>query len=284
MQNIQALTPLTNDGILLKPYLVDKIVDPTTGEVIFKGKRKEVERVASTTTVQKILSLMNKTVNEVGFTGSGYRMDDHTLIGKTGTAQISRTGGGGYYSGKSDIISSFAGIYPKDNPEIIIYASVKRPSGGSQRPINVAVKDVVTNISKYLGYDPETLNTEIIEEYKVPSLINKTVDKAKTMLDTDGITNIVLGNGKKVIKQYPSHNQTITNKDKIYLITNDSNISVPNVVGLSSKKASELLKTLGLKVILENKGYVISQNIAPSTVISKGMEITLVLEPKFNSS
>ena len=34
VQMIQALTSVTNDGVMLKPYIVDKIVDSSTGKVI----------------------------------------------------------------------------------------------------------------------------------------------------------------------------------------------------------------------------------------------------------
>ena len=91
----------------------------------------------------------------------------------------------------------------------------------------------------------------------------------------------IIGNGTKVIKQYPNNKEKITNKDTVYLITNDTNYQVPNVVGLSSKEASDLLRLLGLKVKLEGSGYVISQNIGENTPISKGMEITLSLNKKF---
>ena len=108
VQNVKAMSPLTNDGMLLEPYIVSKIVDTETGEVILENKREEVERVASTQTVQKMIQLMDDTVNGIGNTGSGYRIDGGELIGKTGTAQIANENGGGYLNGKEDIISSFS--------------------------------------------------------------------------------------------------------------------------------------------------------------------------------
>ena len=281
IQNIQALTPLTNDGMLVKPYLIEKMVNPTTKEVVYKGKKEEIERVANTETVQKVISLMDATVNEVGNTGSGYRIDSHELIGKTGTAQIANEKGSGYLNGKADIISSFSGIYPKSNPKIIIYASVKRPAGGSQKPISNAIKEVVNNVGKYLGTEESTITDNIIE-YKLPSFINKNIDKVKTTLSNNSMNYRVYGNGNKVIKQYPKKGEKITNKDTVYLITNDSKYTVPNVVGLSSKEANALLEMLGLKVKLEGSGYVNGQSISENTEISEGMEITLTLSPKFS--
>ena len=281
IQNVKAMTSLTNNGMLLEPYVVKKIVDPDTNEVILKNKRTEIERVASTETVQKMIQLMDDCVNGYGNTGSGFRIPSGELIGKTGTAQIAAENGRGYLSGKEDIISSFAGIYPKSDPKLIIYASVKRPSGGSQKPLSNAIKEIVNNASKYYGND-DTKTPEIeITEYKVPSFVNKKVESAKTSLTASGINYQILGSGDKVIKQYPEKNDKITNKDTIYLITNDSKLTIPNVVGLSSKVANNLLKQLGVKVKLEGVGYVTSQSIAEKTEITPGLEITLTLSPKF---
>ena len=110
IQNVKAMTSLTNDGMLLEPYVVSKIVDPATDEVILKNKRTEIERVASTTTVEKIIQLMDDCVNGIGNTGSGFRIPSGELIGKTGTAQIASENGSGYLTGTEDIISSFSGI------------------------------------------------------------------------------------------------------------------------------------------------------------------------------
>ena len=282
MQNIQALTPLTSDGMLLEPYIVKKIVNPTTNEVVMKGKKNEIERVASTTTVEKMIQLMDDTVNGIGNTGSGYRIDSHELIGKTGTAQIAAENGRGYLNGKNDIISSFAGIYPKSNPQIIIYASVKRPSNGSQKPISNAVKEVVLNTGKYLGTEKQAATDQVIE-YKLPSFTNKDLEKVKTTLTNNGMNYQIIGNGTKVVKQYPAFKTTVTNKDKIYLITNDNNYVIPNVVGLSSKEAKSLLEILGIKVKLEGSGYVKIQSISENTPITDGMEIVLGLDKKFES-
>ena len=283
IQNVQAMTPLTNDGILLKPYIVSKIVDPSTGEIILENTREEKERVASTATVLKMLQLMDDCVNGEGNTGSGYKIASGELIGKTGTAQIASAGGGGYLNGKEDIISSFAGIYPRSNPQYIIYASVKRPTNGSQKPISNATKEIVENLSKYYG--TENNQTEIeINEYKLSNYVNKKIDNAITDLTAKGINYEVIGTGNKIIKQYPEKNDIITSKDTIYLITNDQNIAIPNVVGLSSKVANNLLQKLGVKVILNGVGYVTEQSIPELTPITPGLEITLTLNPKFEVS
>jgi len=281
VQNVKAMTPLTNDGMLLKPYLISKIVDQSTGEVILENKKEEIERVASTNTVLKMISLMDDCVNGYGNTGSGYRIDGGELIGKTGTAQIARENGGGYLSGKEDIISSFSGIYPKSNPQIIIYASVKKPSGGSQKPVSNAVKEIVTNVSKYYGNTDTKAETLDIKDYKVPNFKNKKIDLAKQTLETNKINYEIIGVGDKIIEQSPNPKDIITTNDKVYLITNKEQ-KIPNVVGLSSKVAKDVLNKLKVKVNLDGVGYVTEQSTAPDTPITDGMEITLKLSPKFS--
>ena len=280
VQNVKAMTPLTNDGMLLQPYIVSKIVDSETGDVIDETKREEIERVASSQTVQKMIQLMDDCVNGYGNTGSGYRIDSGELIGKTGTAQIANENGGGYLNGKADIISSFAGIYPKSNPQVIIYASVKRPTNGLQKPISNAVKEIVNNISKYYG-NTETTAGLVIDSSKLQNYTNKKVDNVKVDLINRNINLVILGNGNKVIKQSPNPNEMISSNDTLYLITNDNNITVPNVVGLSSKVAKDLLTKLNIKTNLDGVGYVTAQSVPEGTLITENMEMILTLSPKF---
>ena len=283
IQNIKAMTPLTNDGMILEPFIISKIVNNETGEVVLENKRTEIERVASTNTVQKMYSLMDDCVNGWGNTGSGYRIEGGELIGKTGTAQIAGDNGKGYLQGQEDIISSFSGIYPKSNPQIIIYASVKKPSGGAQKSVSNVVKEVVENVSKYFGNSDLTPEPKKATQYQLPKLINKKIENVKTLLDSNGIKYTILGNGNKVVKQIPESNEKISINDTVYLITNDKNITVPNVIGLSSKKAKEILQALNIKVNLDGVGYVTAQSISAETPLAEGMEITLNLEPKFQT-
>lgn len=281
IQNIQALTSLTNKGTMLKPYIVDKIVDSNTNEVVYEGKRTEVDKVASEETVNKMKDLMWDTVNGKGNTGSGYRLEGYDLIGKTGTAQIADESSGGYLSGSNDIISSFAGVYPKEDSKVIIYASVKRPAGGKQNVIWKAVKDIVVNISKYYGTNPTDTTVSKLKTYTLNSYTNKTVEEAKTDLTKKGMEVVQIGNGNKVISQYPNAKEKVASGSKVFLITNDSNQTMPNLVGLSRKQAEELLKRLDVTVTLDGSGYVTEQSVAVGTKIEKGMNVTLKLAKKF---
>ena len=133
------------------------------------------------------------------------------------------------------------------------------------------------------GTEENNSSSVTIKEYKLSNYVNKKVEDAKTSLDTLGIKYTVIGSGNKIIKQYPEKNDTITSADTLYLITNDSTLTVPNVTGLSSKLAKNLLQKLDIKVVLNGVGYVTEQSIPEGTTITPGMEITLTLNPKFSA-
>jgi penicillin-binding protein 2B len=119
IQMIQALTSITNDGTVLKPYIIDKIVDPNKGTVVYQGGRTEVEKIYSTHTVNKIIELMDNTVNNIEdktITGKAYHTDAVRVIGKTGTADYTDKTGK-YIADSVHVIRSFAGVFPKDYPE-----------------------------------------------------------------------------------------------------------------------------------------------------------------------
>ena len=43
IQNVKAMTPLTNDGMLLEPHIISKIVDPESGNIVLETKREEIK-------------------------------------------------------------------------------------------------------------------------------------------------------------------------------------------------------------------------------------------------
>ena len=172
----------------------------------------------------------------------------------------------------------------KSNPQFIIYASVQRPSNGNQRTISTAVLEIISNISKYYGTEVTETEGEKITSYKMPSFKNKSLESVQKALKDNNINNVVvIGSGNKVINQYPVKNTTIVNKDRVFLLTNDSNIKVPDVKGYSSKEAKELLKLCNIKSTLNGNGYVVSQSIDPGTDVTDNMKIELELSPKFDA-
>jgi len=284
IQHLQGLSILANDGKMVTPYIIEKIVDPNTGEIIKQNKPEYTEQLVKTSTVEKVKDLMYNVVNgnNIGTTGTAYRIDGFDIIGKTGTAQIYDPSQNKYLDGYNDYIFSFSGLFPKDDPEIIIYAAIKKPAHSSSWGLAEAVRKVIQDTSKYLNIYGENNNVTSIQEYELDSYTSKNVEKVKETLINKKIEPIIIGNGNKIINQYPNKGSKILSYDKVFLITNDTNYTLPNLTGWSRKEVTVLLDLLDIEYTLEGNGYVISQSIPAQTKLTGEEVLTIILSDKYN--
>lgn len=275
IQMVQALTMISNDGKLLKPYLVSKIVDTDTGELSYEATTEVVDVVADASSIAEIKELMKSVVcNDSSMcTGSAYYMEDYPIMGKTGTAQIYDSSTGTYMTGSSDYVYSFAGLYPADDPEIIIYTALKRPKDETNY-VATAVKDVVVNTSKYLNIVADSYSTD---SYELDSYVNKETELVKNELEKNNMKVYVLGNGTKVINQYPAEYSKMYSNSVVVLLTDTYDRAMPNLVGLSYKDAVNVLKLMGVKYYLDGNGYVVSQSIPEGIIVGNDMTVNLSL-------
>ena len=273
IQHIKALTSIANDGELLKPYIVKKIVsDSETTE----NKRTVHANVASSETISYIKNLMWHTVNDPDGAAHAYYIEGYDLIGKTGTAQIASTNGKGYLTGDRDIIRSISLMFPKDDPEIIIYGAAKRPE--NVKVLSEPVKDIVKNISKYYNiYKEQETTTEHVST--INNYLNQDLDQVVASLKENKITPIVIGTGKTIINQYPL-NKTITSADKVFLLTNSTDYVLPNLTGYSKSDVETLLTLLNVSYTIKGHGYVVKQSIPENTKITSDLKIEITLESK----
>lgn len=274
MQHIQALTSIANDGVMLKPYIIDKVVDENE-KVVFEGKREEIGQVASKQTAEKIRELMYQTVNSnwYGATGSSYRVKNSNVIGKTGTAQFVNPDTGNYYTSDYNMIKSFVGMWPKDEPEIIIYASVKR--GGTSNPISDSVTEIVKNMNKYLNIFEDEEKEVTIENKEVGNYLNKSLTTVKN--STKGMKKLIIGNGSKVVNQYPEEGTSLDTNETLILLTSSSSYKLPNLKGYSKTEVKEVCNMLDLNCTFKGYGYVKSQTKKDVT-IKQGQKITFTLK------
>lgn len=284
IQQLQALSILANNGKMVKPYIIEKIVEPNTGKIVKENKTEISDQIVKTSTVNKIKDLMYNVINanNVGTTGGAYRIDGFDIIGKTGTAQIYDTTLNKYLEGANNYIFSFAGMFPKDEPEIIIYAAMKRPVHSTSWGLSQAVRKVIQDTSKYLNIYGENNTSTSVVEYDLDSFISKDVNEVKKNLEDKKIIPIVVGNGSKVIKQYPEAQSNVLSYDKVFLVTNDNNYILPNLIGWSRKDAITLLDLLGIEYNLEGTGYISSQSIPDGTKLTGEEVLTLILSDKYN--
>lgn len=119
-QLVRAFGAIANGGILLQPFLVEKIVK-SNGEVI-KIQPRAQRKVISKNTALTLTSMLTQVVES----GSGRRakIEGYLIAGKTGTAQVPTPEGG--YS-ETETIQSFIGFFPAFNPKALIFIKLDNP-------------------------------------------------------------------------------------------------------------------------------------------------------------
>jgi cell division protein FtsI (penicillin-binding protein 3) len=151
MQLASAVSAIANGGNLMKPYLVERILDDS-GQEVQKFEPQLVRRVVSPETAHKVVRMM-ETVTTEGGTGTKAAIDGFRVAGKTGTAQkvdaVTRSYG-------SKRTASFVGFIPADKPKLTIVVIVDEPQGSKYGGVVAApaFRSIAINSLAYLKITP----------------------------------------------------------------------------------------------------------------------------------
>ncbi|MFQ6607715.1 MAG: penicillin-binding protein [Fidelibacterota bacterium] len=250
LQIALAYAAIANGGYLMKPIIVDKICD-TEGNVLQFERPQIVRRVSSSASVENLKSMLVKVV-ESG-TGTSAQLTGWKVAGKTGTAQKFIDG---KYS-KFKFISSFAGFFPADDPQLVGVFVLDEPRKGlhwggfSAAPIfrNV-MKRIITQDDEILVHKPR------LEKYSNPHPETKSND---FLADAQGDLPVTI------------MTSAVTN-------LSPPGVVVPNLRGLSLRNAVAELKMSGLRPKVEGSGAVIGQWPPPGTEVRYGSTCSLKLD------
>lgn len=123
IQLAAAFSAIANGGTLMKPYLVERVVD-SEGNVIKSSSPQPLRRVVSETTAKNVARMMEGVAVEGG-TGTNAAVEGFRVAGKTGTAQKVDPVTRGYSLTKRT--ASFIGFVPADRPRLTILVMVDEP-------------------------------------------------------------------------------------------------------------------------------------------------------------
>jgi len=156
LQMINAYSTLANDGRMMRPYLVDRIVSPS-GETVFQARPEVIGRPVRPDVARAVREMLTG-VTEEGGTGKRAAVPGFSIGGKTGTAQKAVPGG---YS-STDYYASFVGFVPAGEPVFSVLVSVERPrpqhtGGFVSAPVfgKIAAATV-----RYIALDPDLPSDE----------------------------------------------------------------------------------------------------------------------------
>ena len=95
-----------------------------------------------------------------------------------------------------------------------------------------------------------------------------------------GINPIVLGKGDTVVNQYPKAKTSVVSYDKVFLLTNDKKMTMPNLQGYTRAEAINICELLDLPYEIKGYGTVTSQSISAGSPIKDGSKIVISLDNK----
>lgn len=121
IQMVSAYAAIANDGVLMRPYIVEDVVSPDGTHAV--RSPQEVRRVLQAKTA-RLLGAMLVSVVENGH-GKRAGVPGYYIGGKTGTAQVARSDGGGY--DLDSTIGSFAGFGPVNDPRFAMIVRIDNP-------------------------------------------------------------------------------------------------------------------------------------------------------------
>jgi cell division protein FtsI (penicillin-binding protein 3) len=248
MQIAMAYGALANGGVLMKPYLLEKEVDGN-GMLVSETQPESIRRVISEATAKTLTDFFSGVV-DFG-TAKGIKMANLKIAGKTGTSK--KYGEGHYESG--NYTASFVGFFPADNPKLVCLVMMDNPRGSSyygaatSAPIFRAVAERIMN------------TTEIL---------------------TPNLPENVIANSSATgqMRSMASARSATTDSMTTTTVQDTTKFSVPDVLGMSARKAVSLLTSEQFEPSVTGSGVVVSQDPPAGTPGSIGMKIALLCQPK----
>ncbi|PIC81475.1 penicillin-binding protein [Sporosarcina sp. P18a] len=278
LQMIQAASAIANNGVMMKPYVIDQIIDPNTKEVLENHEPEESGTPISAATAKEVREILATTVTSENGTAQKYHLENYAVGGKTGTAELPKTDGKGYMSGPGNYLYSFLGMAPIDDPQLLIYVTVQQPKlkAGEQGsdPVSKVFNPIMENSLKYLNIAPD--DEQVIPVKKVGDYEREDAETAASLAVEDGFQTVLIGEGGKVTKQIPKADTKLP-EDSIILLETKGDTTFPDMTGWSKKVVLSFMNLSKLDIRINGEGYVVGQSVTEGTVVNKKDPIVVEL-------
>ncbi len=242
LQIATAYCAVANGGILMKPMLVKSEIDPL-GQTVNEYKPQQIRRVTSEATAKTLKDFFVDAV-EYG-TGIPAKLEGMSIAGKTGTSK--KFVDGKYEPGS--YTASFVGFYPANDPQLVCLVMIDNPRGASY----------------YGGTTSAPVFRSIAEQ-----VISTSEMFAPVVPETRSVT-------QNVVSEKPSGKKS---KPFPLATTKDMPRAIPDVRGLSVRKAVSILRMNKLEPIINGSGTVITQSPNAGQPLKAGMKIALICQQK----
>lgn len=281
IQMITAVNAVANNGTMIKPHLVKKLVD-SDGNVVKEFGPEEVRQIISESTSKKLREILESVVSEGSASGAyikGYRVG-----GKTGTSEKVPRGNGKY-------VASFVCMAPSDDPEVVCLVLLDEPNGDSYFGGVIATpvaRNIMEETLEYLGVEPSYTAEELATmETTVPNIAGMTVEQAKQALSNANLKYSIDGAGETVLNQLPKFGVKVNQQSTVMIYTeekmNTTTTVVPNLLNMNVNQVATLVSNAKLNLDIQGAGSTTSseavlsykQSIDAGTQVEIGTTITV---------
>ena len=269
LQVLSLYNAVANNGIMMKPYLVNSINQD--GQVLHQFNPVVVnEQICS----KQTLDQLKESLEGVMTNGTGKTLNSRSykIAGKTGTALVAN--GKRWYSDKI-YQSSFAGYFPANDPQYTIIITIKNKPHAAifygaaiAGPVFREIADQVFTLkvnqaqNTFFALGRNDSNWYSFAGYK------KDINKVNEALELNVMDKSGSGN-------YARMNNT--GAGNMLSATIISNTQMPILNGMGLKDAVYLCENLGLKILVRGKGKVVSQSKVAGQRIARGETVSIQL-------
>ncbi len=284
LQMITGISAVANGGYLMQPYIVKQVVD-SEGNVIANTEPMVKRQMISESTSDRLCAMLENAVSSGKIANayiSGYRVG-----GKTGTSEKTETKSEEDEDQNVQVIASFGGIAPADDPQVAVLVMVDEPQrskSGSAVAAPIARK-ILKDILPYLGVEPNYTAEEIAGlDRTVPNVVGATVSAAQTTLKASTLTAQTIGNGSTVIKQVPASGTSVPKGGTVWLYTDNretQTTTVPDFTGMSVAQTTQAARAAGINVLLsgisttDGTPAATRQSVKAGETVAKGTVVTV---------
>jgi cell division protein FtsI (penicillin-binding protein 3) len=276
LQLISAVSAIANGGTLYKPHIVAEV---RRGETVLPREgllaASEPRRVIQPETAATLRRLMEGVV--LNGTGKLARLDGWTSAGKTGSAQKIDPNTGRY--SPTQLIASFTGFAPINNPAVAILVSLDSPIGLHEGGMVAApvFKRVAEQVLPYLEVSPDVPGNERLVQAAYKKQAQNDAENLEDFTPSD-------------FSLLPEQPETVSSSAETRLTSNfnpsshltlavtadeDTEISIPDFSGKTMRDVTEMCLRLGLDPVLVGTNLATEQTPQAGSQVRRGSRITV---------
>ncbi len=250
LQVTNAMAALANGGLLLRPAIVRRVVDPATGEVLDEARPQVIRRAVSEETAATLTHWLVGVVEDAQGTGKRARLDGWRVAGKTGTAQKADAVSGGYSADRR--LASFVGFAPAEAPRIVVGVFVDEPKGDVIYGGEVAApafREIVEHAMKLFGVPPSHADQALVA-----------APEESAPIEAPGPPAVEQASRRSVRSAAGS-------------------VAVPSLAGMPVRAAVHALEAADLSAEISGSGRVVEQTPAAGRSVMPGTRVRMRLAP-----